>query len=125
MTEEAKPPAWAAKTMTAADLAYFCLNHITFSQAFCEVEYLAGQLAEELGLSDQESGEFMSVALSSKSHEAEDACGANPALTALMRGHFPSRAFIEEQEDKRRRRQSIIDGLTAPGDERAPDELQP
>ena len=52
MTEEAKPPAWAAKTMTAADLAYFCLNHITFSQAFCEVEYLAGQLAEELGLSD-------------------------------------------------------------------------
>jgi hypothetical protein len=124
MTDKANPPAWAAKTMTAADLAYFCLNHITFSQAFCEVEYLASQLAEELGLSDQETAEFMNVALSSKSHESEGACRANLALAALMRGDSLGRAFIEEQEDKRRRRQFIIDGLTTPGDDRAPDELQ-
>jgi hypothetical protein len=125
MTEKASPPAWAAKTMTAADLAYFCLNDITFSQTFCEVEYLASRLAEELGLSDKESGEFLNIALSSKRYEAEDACRANPALVALMRGDVQSRAFIEEQEDKRRRRQSIINALTTPGDERAPDGLEP
>jgi hypothetical protein len=111
--------------MTAADLAYFCLNHITFSQAFCEVEYLASRLAEELGLSAKERAEFMKVSLSSKSQESEGAWRANPALAALMRGDFLGRAFIEEQEDKRRRRRSIIDGLMTSGDERAPDELQP
>jgi hypothetical protein len=84
--EAANPPAWAAKTMTAADLAYFCLNHVTFSEAYDVVEFIAGSLAGELGLSATEPSEFMNVALSSKSYEAEDGCRANPALAALIPG---------------------------------------
>jgi hypothetical protein len=42
MAEKANPPAWAAKTMTAADLAYFCLNHVTNSEAYHVVEFIAG-----------------------------------------------------------------------------------
>jgi hypothetical protein len=98
----ANSPAWAAKTMTAADLAYFCLNHVTFSEAYDVVEFIADSLALELGLSATETCEFMNVALSSKSHEAEHGCRANPALAALMRGDVPESGFIEEQEDKRR-----------------------
>jgi hypothetical protein len=47
--EAANPPAWAAKTMTAADLAYFCLNHVTFSEAYDVVEFIAGSLAGDSG----------------------------------------------------------------------------